>query len=251
MDGACFAVTAFMIKSFSLRALPLLFVALGAAACSAQTSEESSSPESGDPVSDAPEMNAAKSACSTDAYNQAFSKYKAAVEGAKRRARGEVCDDGTPLYEIEANLRAATTTCGKFESIIATSQWAQPVRDALKGNLALAMLTGKLGADLKSLGDALPGATIYGPAPGVYGNMSKLTFEAGGKAKLSRLNVSDDGNATWTDAPAKWSASAGKLRLEAEGKTIEFDVKLEDGDLHFVPKSGDEDFRSMPSECEA
>ena len=240
-----------MTKSSSLRALPLLFVALAAAACSAQTSEDSSSPSDGDPVSDAPEMNAAKQSCSAEAYNQALAKYKLAVEGAKRRARGEVCDDGTPLYDISANLEAATATCGKFESIIATSPWAQPVRDALKGNLKLAQVTGKLGADLKSLTDALPGTTIFGPAPGVYGNMSRLSFEAGGKAKLSRLNVSDDGNATWSDSPAKWSASAGKLTLEAEGKTIEFDVKLQEGDLHFVPKTGEEDFWSMPSECEA
>jgi hypothetical protein len=240
-----------MTKSSLRSALPLLLIAIAGAACSAQASEESSSPEGGDPVSDAPEMNAAKSSCSAEAYNQALVKYKAAVEGAKRRARGEVCDEGTPLYEISDNLRAATATCGKFESIIATSPWAQPVRDALKGNLTLAQVTGKLGSDLKSLGDALPGTTIYGPAPGVYGNMSKVTFEAGGKAKISRLNVSDEGNATWTDAPAKWSASAGKLSLEAEGKTIEFDVKLQEGDLHFVPKTGDEDFWSMPSECEA
>lgn len=239
-----------MTASMSLRALPLLIAALAATACSAETSAEES-PSGGDPVSDAPEMNQAKQSCSADAYNQAFAKYKAAVDHAKLRARGGICEEGTTLWEISGDLRAATSTCGKFESIIATSQWAQPVRDALKGSVQLAMVTGKLGSDLKSLGDALPGTTIFGPAPGVYGNMSKLTFEAGGKAKLSRLHVDDQGEATWSDAPAKWSASAGKLSLEAEGKTFEFDVKLEDGDLHFVPKTGDEDFRSLPSECEA
>lgn len=237
-----------MTASKSLRALPLLLLSLAAAACSAQSSEEV---ESDDPATAGSEVNAARASCSADKYNQALAKYRAAVEGAKRRARGEVCDEGTPLYEISDNLRAATSACGKFESIIATSPWAQPVRDALKENLTLPMVTGKLAADLKALGAALPGTTIYGPAPGAYGNMSKISFEAGGKAKLSRLHLSDDGNATWSDAPARWSASPGKLSLEAEGKTIEFDVKLEDGDLHFVPKTGDEDFRSMPSECEA
>src|SRR5205085_885288 len=82
-----------------------------------------------DPSMDAAEVNAAKASCSTDAYNQAFAKYKAAVDGAKLRARGEVCDDGTPLYEIAGNLQAATAKCGKFESIIATSQWAAPARE--------------------------------------------------------------------------------------------------------------------------
>lgn len=227
--------------------LPLLFVALAATACSAQTSEDAGD----DPEVAGAEVNAARASCSAAAYDQAFAKYKEAVNGAKLRARGAVCDEGTALYEISDDVRAATATCAKFQSVIATSQYAQPVRDALKGNLVLAMVTGKLGSDLKELGTALPGTTIFGPAPGVYGNMSKITFEAGGKAKLSRLSVSDDGNATWTDAPARWSASPGKLTLEAEGKTIEYGVKLEDGSLHFVPKTGTEDFWSMPSECEA
>jgi hypothetical protein len=240
-----------MTASKSLAALPLLLLSLAAAACSAPSGDEPSS-EGGDPSMDAAEVNAAQAACSTDAYNQAFAKYKAAVDGAKLRARGEVCEDGSPLYEIAGNLQAATAKCGKFESIIATSQWAAPVRDALKDNLALALVTGTLKSDLKTLATTLPGKTIFGPAPGVYGNMSKLSFEANGKAKLSRLHVSDDGNATWSDAPAKWTASPGKLKLEAEGKTIEFDVKMEEGELHFIPKTaGEDDFRSMPSECEA
>jgi hypothetical protein len=239
-----------MTASKSLRALPLLILAVAAAACAAPTGGESSGSD-GDPASDSAEVNAARQSCSADAYNQAFAKYKAAVDGAKLRARGSVCEEGTTLWEISGGLRAATATCGKFESVVETSQWAQPVRDALKGSVQLAMVTGKLGADLRTLATALPGTTVFGPAPGVYGNMSKLSFEANGKAKLSRLSVSDDGNATWSDVPAKWSASPGKLSLEVEGKTIEFDVKLEDGDLHFVPKTDFDDFRSLPSECEA
>src|SRR5688500_17998013 len=128
-----------MNASKSLRALPLLFVALAAAACSAPASDEAS-PSDGDPVSDSPEMNQAKQSCSADAYNQAFAKYKAAVDHAKLRARGGICEEGTTLWEISGDLRAATSTCGKFESIIATSQWAAPVRDALKGSVQLAMV---------------------------------------------------------------------------------------------------------------
>jgi hypothetical protein len=239
-----------MTASKSLRALPLLILAVAAAACAAPSSDESSGSD-GDPASDSPEVNSAKQSCSADAYNQAFAKYKAAVDGAKLRARGGVCEEGTTLWEISGGLRAATATCGKFESVIATSQWAAPVRDALKGSIQLAMVTGKLGSDLRALPTALPGTTVFGPAPGVYGNMSKLSFEEGGKAKLSRLHVSDEGEATWTDIPAKWSASPGKLSLEVEGKTIELDAKLEDGDLHFVPTTEFDDFRSLPSECEA
>lgn len=238
-----------MTVSKSLLALPLLVLSVAAAACSAQSSDDPS--EGGDPSMDAAEVNAAQASCSSAAYNEAFASYKAAVDHAKARARGEVCEDGTTLWEISGDLRAATAKCGKFESIIATSKWAAPVRDALKGNLALALSTGALHADLAELNAALPGTTIYGPAPGVYGNMSKLTFEENGRATLSRLHVSDDGEATWSDAPARWSASPAKLKLEVEGQTIELDVKAEEGDLHFVPRTDFDDFRMLPSECEA
>jgi len=241
-----------MTKTFSLRLLPLLLIAAASAACAAQSGGESGSGDGAS--SDEAEVQAAKATCSSTAYDKAFAQYKAAVDGAKARARGEVCDDNTPLYEISGHLRAATSTCAKFEAIIATSQWAQPVRDALKGNLTLAMVTGKLNpTDMKGLGEALPGATIFGPAPGVYGNMSKLSFEANGKAKLSRLSVSDSGEATWSDSPATWSIPAPKkLKIEAEGRSITYDITNEEGDLHFVPAGGGaDDFRSMPSECEA
>jgi hypothetical protein len=233
----------------SLRLLPLLSLFVAVAGCAASSSEETGGD---DPASADSAVNAAQKACSASAYDAAFAKYKSAVEHAKARNRGAVCDDGTTLWEISGELRAATTSCGKFQSIIETSQWAQPVRDALKGNIALAMLTGKVDGELKGLNAALPGTTIFGPAPGVYGNMSKLSFKPNGAATLSRLHVSDEGQATWTDIPAKWSISAPKkLSIEAEGKTTVYDVKIEDGELHFVPTTAGDDFRSMPSECEA
>jgi len=55
--------------------------------------------------------------------------------------------------------------------------------------------------------------------------------------------------------PVSKSTLAGSLTtwylVSAEGKTIEFDVKSEEGDLHFVPKTDFDDFRMLPSECEA
>lgn len=242
-----------MSKS-SLRLLPLLLLSV-VAGCAA-SSNESDEGASDDPATAGSEVNAARQSCSADAYNAAFAKYKSAVDHAKMLARGQVCEEGTMLSEIAGELRAATTTCGKFQSVIETSQWAQPVRDALKGNLALPMITGKVDGELKGLAAALPGNTIFGPAPGVYGNMSKLTFKANGAATLSSLHVSDEGQATWSDAPAKWSMpSPKKLSVEVGGRTTTYDIKSEEGELHFVPAAAGaetrDDFWSMPSECEA
>lgn len=240
-----------MMRNKVVRLFGLLSLVVSAAACSAETADSTAD----DPESDEAAVVAARQQCSRDAYNQAFAHYKAAVEHAKARARGDVCGDGTMLGEIASDLGKSVSTCGQFESIIATSKWAQPVRDALKGNLALPALTGKLKArDLAGLKDALPGNTVFGPAPGVYGNMSKITFAARGEATFSRLEVSDDGMPRWSDAPAKWSVKGTNvISITSGGKTTEFTISAEpDGvEFHLKPKSGDEDFRSMPSECEA
>lgn len=229
----------------------LLSLVFAAAACTAAPADGPSD----DPESDEAAVVAARQQCSPAAYNQAFAHYKGAVDHAKARARGDVCGDGTMLSEIASDLGKAVSTCGQFESIIATSKWAQPVRDALKGNLALPTLTGKLKAkDLSGLKEALPGNTVFGPAPGVFGNMSKITFAADGKATVSRLSVSDEGEARWSDAPATWSLKAANvIAITSEGRTTELTITAEPGAVEYrlKPKSGDEDFWSMPSECEA
>lgn len=229
----------------------LLSLVVSAAACTAEPADGASD----DPESDEAAVVAARQQCSRDAYDKAFAHYKAAVDHAKARARGDVCGDGTMLSEIATDLGKAVSTCGQFESIIATSKWAAPVRDALKGNLALPTLTGKLKAkDLAGLKEALPGHTVFGPAPGVYGNMSKITFAANGDATISRLSISDDGNARWSDAPARWSVKGTNvLSITSGGTTTELTITAEANgvDYHLQPKTGDEDFWSMPSECEA
>lgn len=240
-----------MMRSKLVGVFGLLSLVISAAACTAEAGSEPTD----DPESDEAAVVAARQQCSRDAYDKAFAHYKSAVDHAKARARGDVCGDGTMLSEIATDLGSAVSTCGQFQSIIATSRWAQPVRDALKGNLALPTLTGKLNAkDMTGLKEALPGNTVFGPAPGVYGNMSKITFAANGDATLSRLEVSDDGNARWSDAPAKWSVKrANVISITSGGKTTELTITSEPGgvDYHLKPATGDEDFRSMPSECEA
>lgn len=230
-------------------------------ACSAPTAE--SEPASGDEIgADAPEMVAAKQQCSTTAYDQAFQSYKKAVDHAKLRNRGNVCDEGTTLYEISADLQAAVTTCGQFRTIVATSPWAQPVRDALKGNLALASFDGRLTikdatgrVTLAGLDKALPGTTVFGPAPGAYGNMSKIAFAAGGKATVSVLELPDDGMPVWKDSAATWKLGATELTITSvKGAPVVYTLVPEADaayEILFKPKAGGDELRSMPSECEA
>lgn len=239
----------------------MAIVATSLLGCAAPTGDDGE----GDLASDDAAVTAAKASCTATAYNAAFAKYKSAVDHAKLRNRGAVCDDGTMLQDIAGDLQAAVSTCGQFKTVIATSVWAQPVRDALKGNLALASLDGRLNTvdgkgkpSMTGLASALPGTTVFGPAPGVYGNMSKLTFGTAGKATFSTLTVDDEGNAKWTDAAATYTvtprgAGAVDLTVTIGTKKTVYAVTPEAGfpfELLFTPKAGDA-LRSMPSECEA
>jgi hypothetical protein len=240
----------------SLTGLFTLFTMFTVAACTAPAADE----PTGDPASDEAEVVTARNRCSAAAYNAAFARYKTAVDNAKARSRGDICDDGKMLHDIANDLGAAVASCGEFQNIIATSRWAQPVRDALAGNLALPVLTGKLKMTFEGAKDALPGHTVFGPAPGAYGNMSKLTFAENGRATHSSLEVTDEGEAIWTDTPATWSLERRNvISITVEGKTTDYTVETEDGgdfyehlpSFHLKPGGDDEGFRSMPSECEA
>lgn len=243
-----------------------LGLAIATAACAAPT--ESEPPD--ELRNDA--LVSEKGTCSRESYDKAFLRYKAAVDHAKARARGDVCGDGTMLHDIANDLGAAVATCGEFQTIIATSKWAAPARDALKGNLGLAVVDGRLRVKdaagkvvFAGLKDALPGVTVFGPAPGVYGNVSKITFGANGAAKISRLDVSDDGATTWKDVAATYSIGAVRgssiaITIVEGGKSTVYELGEESYGLdayetlpEFIlkPISGGDDFRSMPSECEA
>lgn len=256
----------FIARSKSVLSV-LALIASSTVACTASTE----SPSSGDAVGgDEPEVVAAQTQCSKASYDKAFNSYKAAVDHAKARARGDVCGDGMMLHDIANDLGEAVATCGQFQNIIATSKWAAPVRDALKGNLGLAVLDGRLKVKdgtgkvvFQGLSAALPGVTVFGPAPGVYGNMSKITFAEGGKATLSRLDVSEDGTPSWKDSPATYTVSGAEITIaeDIEGKqSTTYVISPESYGENVYPnlpafllkpKAGGDDFRSMPSECEA
>ncbi len=250
-------------------ALVSLF-ALAASSLVACSSSESAPTDDDAVGGDEPEVVTARQQCSREAYDAAFAKYKSAVEHSKARARGQVCEEGTMLGEIANDLGSAVASCGQFESIIKTSQWAAPAREALKGNLALPVLTGEV--EVKDASGKLvfsgleaalaKGITIYGPAPGVYGNVSKIEFKAGGAAKLSVMEFDDEGMPTWKEESIKWRVRGNELTLTLSQPNVHettYQIEVESwGDGYekaptflFKPTIAADEFRSMPSECEA
>jgi len=251
-----------------MKSVPALLGLLGVlATCAMACAAPADSPDGeSDPAASEDAVVSAKAKCSTAAYDKAFGHYKKAVDSAKVRSR-DVCADGAMLYDIAGELSKSVSTCGDFKNVIATSRWAQPVRDALKGNIALASVDGRLTikdatgkVTLAGLDKALPGTTVFGPAPGVYGNMSKITFAANGAATVSALQLSDDGAATWKDTPARYKVGALgadrtiEITIESGGTSTVYKASAEPEsafEILLKPKAGGDEFRSMPSECEA
>lgn len=233
-----------------------------------------SEPSQDNTASDEAAVSAAPS-CGAN-YAKANEAYKQAVAIAKAHkidACGGVdgiTDEGAYLSTIAGKAAEANAACGSFANIIKTSPWAAPIREELKGNLALAVLSGDLEIQdasgkytYKGLAAALPGVTLWGPAPGAYGNASKIEFHADGKATLSHQEWSETANMP------EWKSEEGTYRVgNAEGDTImitiespsggtDYDLKAtksyEQGpDFEMTPieKEG-ETFTAYISECEA
>jgi hypothetical protein len=243
----------------------LLAIATGTGACAAPADDS-------DPVADEAAVTEARESCTPEAYNAAFASYKKAVDNAKLHLRGEVCEEGTMLSDINNDLGAAVKTCGQFRSVIENSQWAQPVRDVLEGNLALPVLTGKMtvrdaggNAVWTGLAESLPGSTIFGPAPGAYGNMTKVTFGEDGKATYQALVFDDETyEVSWESSPATYRISApaadGSITITVKTAAEELELQMteepwggEGPSFRLQPKDASEyeAFWSLPSECEA
>jgi hypothetical protein len=208
--------------------------------------------------------------CSSSEYAAGLALYKQAVDGAKTFLGGDVCEDGAMRWDVAESAARAVKACGQFEDVVATSPWAKPVRDALANNLALPALTGELRVRDASgrvawtgLADVLPGKTMYGPAPGVYGNISKITFGEGGRATLAALDFETDDLPEWVETPATYRIGGiqadGSIEIVIEGQSggpVEYylyEVKPEGRSAPtFTLEAGEHAyFDSFPSECEA
>lgn len=206
----------------------------------------------------------ASTACTPAQYSEGLAHYKKAVASSKVRAKGMTCegengDDGT-IYGITSESAAAVKACGAFKDVIAKSVYAAPIRTALKDNLALPYLTGGLDAagGFSGLESALVGKTLWGPAPGVYGNMTKVSFQAGGKATFYTLDIETDPAAPkWDASTMSWSVRTvggkSELVLGDAVYTPSLDSEETFGGVNINLKDVADDFTltSLPSECEA
>ena len=245
---------------FSFVAAASTLVLSSLVGCASSSADDHTS-QGGDSPDDALTATASAS-CSATAYNDGLAHYKKAVAAAKERAAKNICDEGPDgssgmIYTISGESDAAVKSCAAFQKVIDTSIYAKPIRDSLAGNLVLPYLTGKLTAagSWAGLSDALPGNTVWGPAPGAYGNMSKIVFAAGGKATVSKLNTEGE-KAIWVDSAGTWSATAGAVTITVDGKatTYKVDLATDFGVVDFFFKNTADEtdrFDSLPSECEA
>lgn len=206
---------------------------------------------------------AASAGCSPSQYRSALATYRKTVTNARRRLAGRTCEAGTTQHELVSDTGVAIEQCGSFVSVYANSPWAKPVRDALAGNLGLAMLTGKLvpvedgRVVYEGLRQSLPGTSFYGPAPGAYGNVSKLTFRDGRKAVASSMSLDADGSPRWTDTDVTYVVKGSSIVVTSPSGVTEYTIEQEDLDtglplpaFSLTPKGDGERMLSVPSECE-
>lgn len=246
------------ISRFTIVGALLLLASVG---CSAKMEEE-------DPAAN----SAAVTAACAGTQEQALSHYKAAVAKAKQRQNHDACSGEATLADIAAEAQKAVTTCSAFKDVIKTSVWAEPLRAQLGTSVIYPILVGDADpSNPASLSAALVGKTMYGPAPGVYGNVGLLTFEANGRGFIGILNLDDRGAPSWGRTDMRWTVeSTGgvihvKVVAEYENETeTSFDFTMKKGDpmfgadnytLELQGQPGAPDavrsFDTYPSECEA
>lgn len=255
-----------LIRSFAATACILSLVACAG-----------TEPSSTDAASSDQAATAAEPSCGAS-YGPANELYKQAVALAKQH-QVDACsasglnenDEGAYLTTIARKASQAVATCGAFSNVIKTSPWAAPIREELQGTLVLPLLTGDLQVKDASgkttfagLDQALVGVTLWGPAPGAYGNAKKIELGANGAAKISVLEWPDGANMPeWHTADATYTI--GAVRGDAIGITIvqgattaEFELEAADWDgapdFEFQPVGSDrfEDlYTAYISECEA
>lgn len=252
-----------------LAGLATLLMAIPVVGCAANT-EEVEDPATGDAA-----VTSASEQCGSAKYNEALGHYKKAVALAKQRPVDACIEEGggpATLADIAGEAQKAVAVCGAFKKVIKTSPWAGALRQELSGSLAYPILTGDLDpSNWRNLASALEGVTMYGPAPGAYGNVGKITFEANGRGYLAILNLTEEGEVYWGRTDMRWSVQqqdgATKIKVVAEYENEEeqaFDYLLKKGESYYggdnyvLELQGETDapgayqtFDTYPSECEA
>ncbi len=180
-----------------------------------------------------------------------------AVTLAEARKRHQVCEadayQTTILDKLTEAVKVRNTIWFRTSVIAKKTVLVEQMGQNLAFKEIIAGFTNTNGK-LAGVEAALSSDTIFfGPAPGAYGNMSKLTFKAGGKLTSSTLQISAQGNATWKSKEVRWSVNAkDNSRVIIDGKPFKLQKDGADYVLFDAPKYVPyEAFRSSPSECEA
>lgn len=214
---------------------------------------------------------AAKATCTPAKYSEGLGHYKKAVAAAKLRAAKDICDGGTQ-YAILEEAQAAVAACAPFGNAFISSTYAIDVRDGLANNLSFSELVGYFSvkdaagkATWEGLADALPGSIFWGPAPGVYGNMSKIRFGVS-TVRLNVKQIDDNGVFTGWDEKTDLPYTIGAI--DADGAieiTITIDGKAQsykltpgtdadgkpNGHFRMIGTTDGDDFDSLEDECSA
>ncbi len=203
------------------------------------------------------------SSCDAAAMASATERFEHAIDLARERlsAPDRVCESEAYLSTIAYEASLAVSVCADYAGIIKTRSDAAPIREVLASSIMLRHVTNDLRArdGWAGLAESLPGVTLYGPAPGVYGTIAEVVFAADGKGKVRRLAIEGDAP-TWRETDATWVAGPGWIRVTEPTGTFELELdytNIGESDAleltivpsdDFTPRGG---FSPFPSECEA
>lgn len=222
-----------LVRLAVLATLPFAALACSAASADAEGAEAVDSAEE------------ALSGCGPR-YAEAFAHYRNAVAWSKDRLRHGACGSEHGLqWSIADEASRAVMTCGHFRSVIRTSPWAAPLREALAPSLSLRSLTGELLVIKDSNWQNWTGTerffegglSFWARAEGAYGPAVRVDFRADGEATWGEL-VYDEatGDISWRSLPATYEIekSSGReagprlVRVTRAGKTDVFALGVQD-----------------------
>jgi hypothetical protein len=164
----------------------------------------------------------ALTACGSAKYNEALAHYKNAVAWSKDRNAHGVCNtENGYQWGIADEASRAVMACGQFRTIVRTSPWAAPLRQALAPSLTLRSLSGELLVIKDSSYQNWTGVdrffsaglSFWARAEGAYGSRVRIDFRANGKATYGYLHYDDaTGDITWRSVAATYTIAKSTTR---------------------------------------
>jgi len=200
-----------------------------------------------DPVEDdaVEQSEEALTACGATKYNEGLAHYKNAVAWSKDRNAHGVCNsDNGFQWAIADEASRAVMACSELRSVIKTSPWAAPLRQALAPSLTLRSLSGELLVIKDSSYQNWTGTdrffttglSFWARAEGAYGSRVRIDFRAGGKATYGFLDYNAvTGDITWKTLPATYTIAKSTTReagprivtVTHAGKVEKFELGVE------------------------